>query len=102
MNQNVYIGLAILVVAIAIWWFYIRKTPVKKAGAPAAPVVAESSSSGKPTIYGSLGCPYTIKQMEKYPDHTFVDCSVPGACPAFVTAYPTTKWPDGKVDVGFS
>lgn len=70
----------------------------------------KSSSSSKqkpskkddtPTIYGSMGCPYTVKQMEKYPNHIFVDCTSE-KCPEFVTAYPTTKWPDGKIEVGFS
>lgn len=88
-------GIVALAVAIAVWWFYFRKPSVpttsKKAEAP----------KNKVTIYGSLGCPYTVKQMEKFPDHEFVDCTSQ-KCPEFVTAYPTTKMPDGRIEVGFS
>ncbi len=103
MNQNMYLGLGILIVAIAIWWFFLRKKKAAANGGDASAPVPSSGGAerGKPTIYGSLGCPYTVKQMEKYPDHEFVDCSTPGSCPSFVTAYPTTKWPDGKIDVGY-
>lgn len=101
-KNMMYIGAGLLVFAIIVWWFFFRKAASKKDDT-AAPKSASSSASGggKPTIYGSLGCPYTVKQMEKYPDHEFVDCTS-GKCPSFVTAYPTTKWPDGKIDVGFS
>ena len=74
----------------------------KKSGGGGSPSTGPSGSDSEPTIYGSLGCPYTVKQMEKYPNHKFVDCSVSGACPSFVTAYPTTKWTDGRTEVGFS
>jgi hypothetical protein len=94
-----YIGAGIIVLALIVWWFYFRKSS-KKGAAEGAPAAAPAGG-GKPIIYGSLGCPYTVKQMEKYPDHEFVDCTS-GKCPSFVTAYPTTKWPDGKIDVGFS
>ncbi len=101
-QKNVYLGLGILIVAIAIWWFFLRKKKVVASGDASAPVPSSGGTErGKPTIYGSLGCPYTVKQMEKYPEHEFVDCSTPGSCPSFVTAYPTTKWPDGKIDVGY-
>ena len=99
-----YIGAGILVLALIVWWFYFRKSKKGDAApAPPAPAAPKSASTGggKPIIYGSLGCPYTVKQMQKYPDHEFVDCTT-GKCPSFVTAYPTTKWPDGKIDVGFS
>lgn len=87
------IGLVLLILVVAAaayWWFVFRKKkePTK-------------SKEDPPTIYGSLGCPYTIKQMEKYPGHTFVDCTS-GKCPEFVTAYPTTKFSDGRIEVGFS
>lgn len=92
-----YIGAAVVVLIILFFLW-------KKRGAGEKP----SSSSGegkkgasKPIIYGSMGCPYTVKQVEKYPDHEFVDCTG-GKCPSFVTAYPTTKWPDGRIEVGFS
>jgi LPXTG-motif cell wall-anchored protein len=87
-----------LLILIAIWWFFFKN---KKSGGDAATASVKADSVEKPTIYGSLGCPYTVKQIEKYKDHEFVDCSS-GGCPSFVTAYPTTKWPNGKIEVGFS
>ncbi len=54
----------------------------------------------KPIIYGSMGCPHTVKLVERMgQDADFVDCSN-GGCPDFVEAYPTTKFPDGKIKVG--
>lgn len=89
----------VVVALVASWWFFVykkRKNSVE--------VDTSSSTSGGeevPIIYGSLGCPYTIKQMEKYKNHKFVDCTS-DKCPEFVTAYPTTKFSDGKIEVGFS
>ena len=96
--KNEYIfGIIALVVAVAVWWFYFRK--------PSVPISDSQKKTegedGKVIIYGSLGCPYTVKQMEKFPKHEFVDCTAQ-KCPNFVTAYPTTKMPDGKIEVGFS
>lgn len=94
--KNEYIfGIIALVVAVAVWWFYFRK--------PSVPTTSSKNlePKNKVIIYGSLGCPYTVKQMEKFPDHEFVDCTSQ-KCPEFVTAYPTTKMPDGRIDVGFS
>jgi hypothetical protein len=48
-----------------------------------------------------MGCPFTVKQVEKYPDADFVDCSS-GNCPEWVKGFPTTKMPDGSTVVGFS
>lgn len=82
----------LIVVLVAAWYFFVYRK--KK------PAAAEKKNE-KITIYGSIGCPYTVKQMEKYPDHEFVDCTST-KCPDFVTAYPTTKYADGKIEVGFS
>jgi hypothetical protein len=89
------IAVAIVLVLLAVWWF--KKKPSSSSGTSGG----EGGGSGKPIIYGSMGCPYTVKQIEKYPDHEFVDCTS-GKCPSFVTAYPTTKWPDGRIEIGFS
>jgi hypothetical protein len=90
------IGVAIVVIILAFWWF--KRSP---GGGKRNDEDKKSSGGNKPIIYGSMGCPYTVKQVEKYPDHEFVDCTS-GKCPSFVTAYPTTKWPDGRIEVGFS
>lgn len=89
------IAVAIVLVLLAVWWFKKKPSSGTSGGGN------DSKGSGKPIIYGSMGCPYTVKQIEKYPDHEFVDCTS-GKCPSFVTAYPTTKWPDGKIEIGFS
>jgi hypothetical protein len=94
-KKTVMIGVGILVV-IALIYFYFMKS--KKNDGPAS---ASSESSSGPTIYGTMTCPYTVKQVEKYPDYKFVDCSG-GKCPDFVSAFPTTKHSDGKIEVGFS
>lgn len=62
-------------------------------------LIHRTSSSGTPTVYGSMGCPHTVRQRENIGPHTFVDCTTE-KCPDFVEAYPTTKYPDGNVVVG--
>lgn len=84
---------ALIISAVVLWWFFNKKRTSK--------VEPAAASDELPIIYGSLGCPYTVKQMEKYPKHKFVDCTSE-KCPEFVTAYPTTKFSDGKIEVGFS
>ena len=90
---GIFVAVAVIA-AVAYWWIFVRKSKKES--------LADTSKEEEGiTIYGSLGCPYTIKQMEKYPNHKFVDCTS-GGCPDFVTAYPTTKYADGKIEVGFS
>lgn len=52
-----------------------------------------------PVVYGSMGCPHTVRHREKIGAHKFVDCTTE-ECPGYVNAYPTTKYPDGNVVVG--
>lgn len=56
------------------------------------------------TVYGSMGCPWTVKQVDflkkKNIAYTFVDCSS-GNCPDFVQGYPTTKV-DDDIKVGYT
>jgi hypothetical protein len=63
-------------------------------------------SGGTYTVYGTMGCGWTRKQLDvmkaKGIAHEFVDCSEKGACPEGVKAYPTIKHPDGKMTTGFS
>jgi hypothetical protein len=78
------LGLGILAVVVCMILFFIRK-----------------SKQHRPIIYGNMGCPHTVHHRQKYPDATFVDCATE-KCPDFVTAYPTTKWPDGNITMGSS
>lgn len=52
-----------------------------------------------PTVYGSMGCPHTVKLRDSIGSHNFVDCTSQ-KCPEFVEAYPTTQYPDGSIKVG--
>ena len=80
-----------LIVAIALFYFVTRK---------AKKVTSEAPKGAAGKIYGSMTCGYTVKQIEKYPEYTFIDCA-DGGCPSFVSAFPTTEHPDGSVVVGY-
>jgi hypothetical protein len=81
MNDFIVLLIILIFLAIILWLLFRNK-------------------KGKITIYGSMGCPYTVKQRDKYPGADFVDCTSTG-CPPFVTAYPTTKFEDGSIIVGY-
>jgi hypothetical protein len=57
------------------------------------------------TVYGTMGCGWTRKQLEALDaqgtKYTFVECSN-GGCPADVDAYPTIKMADGTTKIGFT
>ena len=63
------------------------------------------SSAGKNgwTVYGTMGCGWTRKQLKYMNDkgiaHTFVDCDK-GECNE-MKAFPTMKGPNGEKIVGF-
>lgn len=56
------------------------------------------------TVYGTMGCGWTRKQLEhmknKGVSHTFVDCDKKGACPG-MDAFPTMVHENGEKVVGF-
>ena len=94
-DRRVLIGLGVLF-ALGVLYFVFYK----KDGKPSSPDNKKQSGKNS-TVYGVMTCPYTVKQVEKYPEYEFVDCSG-GKCPDFVTAFPTTQHPDGKIEIGFS
>lgn len=64
------------------------------------------SMSGKQVVvYGSMGCPWTVKQVDylkkKNIGYSFVDCSGGGNCPDFVQGFPTTKVGE-EIKVGYT
>lgn len=66
---------------------------------------AVKTTDGKKwTIYGTMGCGWTRKQLEHMKKvgkpYTFVDCDN-GGCDG-MSAFPTIHDPDGKETVGFS
>jgi len=60
-------------------------------------------SKGDWTVYGTMGCGWTRKQLDhmksKGISHTFVDCDK-GGCDG-MDAFPTLKSPQGETTVGF-
>ena len=60
-------------------------------------------SKGDWTVYGTMGCGWTRKQLDhmksKGISHTFVDCDK-GGCDG-MEAFPTLKSPQGETTVGF-
>lgn len=86
MNTTVLIGAIILLIVVL--WFFNNKPKSHK------------GKKDDMVIYGSMGCPHTVKQVNKYPGAEFIDCSS-GNCPDWVTGYPTTKMPDGTTVVGY-
>lgn len=70
----------------------------------AAAAAGPTKMKGDWTVYGTMGCSWTRKQLEhmkkKGISHTFVDCDEEGACPG-MDAYPTMKSPNGEKVVGF-
>ena len=64
-----------------------------------------SSGGGKGwTVYGTMGCGWTRKQLEYMKkngkSHTFVDCDE-GGCDG-MDAFPTLKHPNGEIIVGYN
>lgn len=64
---------------------------------------SKKPTGAKYTIYGTMGCGWTRKQLDYMKKSgkpfTFVDCDK-GEC-AGMTAFPTTVEPSGKKTVGF-
>ena len=60
---------------------------------------------GNIIVYGSQTCPWCVKQEKYLIDnglpYTFVDCKQDGACPEFVSGFPTILV-DNVVKVGYN
>lgn len=94
MKIAIIVGL-IIAIALAVFMFQKKKEPAAQLPTPLEPAAPK-----KGKIFGTMTCKYTVKQIEKYPDYDFTDCSG-GGCPPFVSAFPTTEHPDGSVIVGY-
>jgi hypothetical protein len=83
-------ALLLIVIIFALSKACMKKSPKEMGGA-------------KYTIYGTMGCGWTRKQLEYMEKSgkpfTFVDCDK-GEC-AGMTAFPTTVDPSGKKTVGY-
>ena len=67
-------------------------------------VVATASNGEEWTIYGTMGCGWTRKQLEYMKNqnipHTFIDCDEESC--AGMDAFPTLVNPNGKQIVGYN
>ncbi len=74
-------------------------------GAKAMSAVSAEAGEKKHTVYGSMSCGWTRKQLDhlksKGKAYTFVDCTE-GKCPPEVDGFPTTRTPSGEIVVGFN
>jgi hypothetical protein len=65
---------------------------------------ASSGDTKKWTVFGTMGCGWTRKQLDYMKKngkpHTFVDCDK-GGCDG-MTAFPTLKGPNGEKIVGYN
>ena len=95
--------LALILVLINIRIFMaMKKTQPVEAAEPVEAVKAKSAG-GEWTVYGSMGCGWTRKQLDYFKDagmsFTFVDCDSED-CPG-IDAFPTTVDASGEETVGF-
>ncbi len=104
-NQKILIGIAIVVILALLATFLSKKKKTAPSSSSDDVVVIEqpekTATVKSSVIYGSMSCPYTVKQIEKYPEYTFIECTG-GECPEFVSSFPTTVHPDGNIEVGFN
>jgi hypothetical protein len=81
---------------------YILMNTGRGSVAPSAP--ATTSAEGKWTVFGTMGCGWTRKQLDymkkKGIDHVFKDCEK-GEC-GDVKAFPTLVSPEGEKHVGYN
>jgi hypothetical protein len=93
--NKVFLAAIVLLALILLWQFYKK------------PAAAAASSAGKEkadwTVYGTMGCGWTRKQLEelkgKNVSYTFVDCGSQEC--AGMSAFPVNIKPDGTQKVGF-
>lgn len=87
------IVLGILIAIVAV--LYLRKPKT---------LVMDQSARGVLTIFGSMGCGWTKKQLDhcekKKIPYMFVDCDSE-KCPGYVKGFPTMKTAEGDIIEGF-
>ena len=97
--------IALILINLAILMKVKCEIPGKggKLGKSPQPVKAAASADGEWTIYGSMGCGWTRKQLDYMKSSgkpfTFVDCDSEEC--AGVEGFPTMTSPDGERVVGF-
>lgn len=90
-----------LILLLAIDGYLLMKTP----NAPSVRVIKGESTKGDYTVYGTMKCGWTRKQLDylksKGIKYTFVDCeSNPEKCKG-MKGYPVVQFPSGEKKVGF-
>lgn len=85
--------IAALLLAVSLYILY---------GGPSTTAPATATGGAKWTVYGSLGCGWTTKQLEFMKKngiaHTFIDCD---STECKHEAYPTLVSPSGEEHVGY-
>lgn len=89
-NGWIYIGIGLLILLVV--WLASQRT------------VTTSNFEGEVKVYGSMTCPWCIKQKEyldaKSIKYDFIDCTT-GECPEFVSGFPTLVV-NGEVKSGYT
>ena len=96
--NKVFLAAIVLLALILLWQFY------KKPDAAASSAGKEKAGGGDWTVYGTMGCGWTRKQLDelkgKNIPYTFVDCGSQEC--AGMSAFPVNIKPDGTQKVGFT
>lgn len=83
MNKMMIVGIVVAILVVILLMRRSGKSPK---------AVVKAGTGGALTIYGSMGCGWTKKQLEhcdkKSIPYKFVDCDS-DSCPEFVKGYPT-------------
>ena len=92
-----------MILALLLVLINIRIFMAMKKAQPAKAIKAKSSD-GEWTVYGSMGCGWTRKQLEYMEKNgkpfKFVDCEKEGC--SGMEAFPTIVHPNGEKTVGYS
>jgi hypothetical protein len=96
MDRKILIGLGILFALVAYWYFFMRKkTPEAQAAA-----VSVAAGGDDLTVYGTMECGWTQKQLKYLDDnsmkYSFVNCK-DGKCPPDVKSYPTMLYKGQRI-----
>ena len=91
--MNKVVIIAIVILGLLLLWALFKK-----------PAAGKSSGGGEWTVYGTMGCGWTRKQLEVLKSnnvpYTFVDCDSKEC--AGMNAFPVNILPDGTQKIGFT
>jgi hypothetical protein len=92
--MNKVVVIAIVLLGLLLLWMYFKKPSASKG----------PGGAGEWTVYGTMGCGWTRKQLEVLKSnnvpYTFVDCDSKEC--AGMNAFPVNILPDGTQKIGFT